>query len=87
MSTKDGLLRADWRKLIDIDGESDLVSLQPPVSPARVIEIEREIGFTPAGRAHRAPARERRPRHGRGESLDLASIEAVSLAERRSGRS
>jgi hypothetical protein len=45
MSTKDVLLRAAGRKLIDIDGEADVVSLQPPASPGRVAEIERVLGF------------------------------------------
>ena len=46
MSTRDVLLGAAGRRLIDVDGEEEAVSLLPPVSPARIAEIERELGFS-----------------------------------------
>jgi hypothetical protein len=49
MSTRDVLLEADGRKLIDVDGEEEVVALQPPASPARIAEIERELGFVLPG--------------------------------------
>lgn len=45
MSTKEVLLGAAGRRLVDIDGEGETVSLQPPASPARVSELERQLGF------------------------------------------
>src|SRR5262245_58508211 len=75
MSTKDVLFRAAGRKLIDVDGEGEVVSLQPPASPARLAEIERELGFA----LPRELALLLRESAGLDmemqESLDLASIE------------
>jgi len=45
MNTRDVVLGAAGRRLVDVDGEEDTVALQPPASPARVAEIERELGF------------------------------------------
>lgn len=45
MTTKEVVLRAAGRELVDVDGEVEVVSLQPPASPARIAEIERELGF------------------------------------------
>ena len=36
MSTKEVLLGAAGRRLVDVDGEGETVSLQPPATPARV---------------------------------------------------
>jgi hypothetical protein len=44
-SLRDAVLGAAGRVLVDVDGESETVALQPPASPARVAEIERELGF------------------------------------------
>jgi len=75
MGTKDVLLRAAGRRLVDVDGESEVVSLQPPASPGRVAEIERELGFA----LPRELAELLRVSAGLDmevqESLDLASIE------------
>ena len=45
MRTRDVLLGADGRRLIDVDGEEEVVKLLPPASPGRIAEIERELGF------------------------------------------
>ncbi len=45
MNAREVLLAADGRTLIDVDGEEEQVQLQPPPSPARLAEIERELGF------------------------------------------
>ena len=45
LSAREVLLGAAGRTLVDVDGEREVVALQPPASPARVAEIERELGF------------------------------------------
>ncbi len=75
MSTGDVLTRAAGRRLIDVDGEEDLVSLQPPASPARVAEIERELGFALPRELTELLRVSAGLDMSAGESLDLASIE------------
>jgi hypothetical protein len=45
MSTRDVLLGAAGRTLIDVDREEEAVNLLPPAPPARIAELERELGF------------------------------------------
>lgn len=45
MKAREVLLAADGRTLVSIDGEEETVGLQPAASPARLAEIERELGF------------------------------------------
>src|SRR5688500_16150762 len=45
MSAREVLLAAAGRTLVDVDGEREVVALQPPASPARLSELERELGF------------------------------------------
>jgi len=75
MSTRDVLLRAAGRKLIDVDGEGELVSLQPPASPARVAEIEGELGFALPRELTELLSLSAGLDMEVQESLDLASIE------------
>jgi len=72
MSTRDVLLGASGRRLIDIDGEEEVVTLMPPASPARIAEIEGGLGFALPGELsellHTSAGLDML------ESLDLASI-------------
>ena len=45
MKLRDVVLGAAGRKLVTVDEDEEQVELQPPASPARIAEIEREIGF------------------------------------------
>lgn len=79
MNTLEVLRRAAGRKWTGEDGAEEIVGLQPPVSPARLAELERELGFP----LPRELAELLRATAGLEmlESLDLASIGPCPLSD------
>ena len=91
MKLADVVLGAAGRKLVTIDEDEEPVVLQPPASPARVAEIEREIGFALPSELRDLLGMEAQAReHLSRARLDLVAAEllvvALHLAEARQDR-